>query len=118
MAITQISVAKLAAMAVTSISVAVYNQAQGKFKGIPYPTGKPQEEEGPSTPSCSNPQERQQPEVAVTTTVPQNREDTPWPNTIPASTNMFDARASWPILTTEVPTIVKMEKQSKGPHPG
>ena len=58
MATTQMPVVKSTAMAATSIPVTVYNIAQGKFDGIPYPTGKPKEEEGPSIPSYSNPQER------------------------------------------------------------
>ena len=70
---TQMPVAKSAA---TSIAVIVYNVAQGKFKGIPYPTRKFQEGEGPFTHSCNNPQE-QQPEAAATVTTLQNRENTP-----------------------------------------
>ena len=50
MATTQVPVAKSAAMAASSIPVNFYNLVQGKFEGISYPTGKPQEEEGPSTP--------------------------------------------------------------------
>ena len=69
---TQVPVAKTTAMAAKSIPVTVYNLAQGKFERIPYPIGKSQEEEGPSTPSCNTPQERQQPEAAA----PHNREDT------------------------------------------
>ena len=38
------------------IPVTVYNLAQGKFKEIPYPTRKSQEEEGPSTPAVTIPQ--------------------------------------------------------------
>ena len=84
----------------------VYNLAQGKFEGIPYPTGKPQEEEGSSAPSCNNPKEKQQLEAAVTATAPQNREEIPWPITMPAFTNLFDARASWPVPPTEAPTVI------------
>ena len=100
---TQTPVAKSAATTTTSILVTAYNLAQGNFKGIPYPTRKPQEDEGPSAPCCNNPQEEQQPEDA------QNREDIPWPNTIPVSMNLFDARASWPILPNDTSTV-KMEK--------
>ena len=64
MVTTQTPVAKSTATAATSIPVTVYNLAQGEFEGIPYPTGKPQEE-GPSAPCCNNPQERQQPEAAA-----------------------------------------------------
>ena len=77
MGTTQMPVAKSADMAATSIHVTVYSLVQGTFEGIPYPTGKLQEEEGISAPSCSNPQERQQPGAAITATAPQNREDTP-----------------------------------------
>ena len=101
---TQAPVAKSTAMAATSIPVTMYNLVQGKFEGIPYPTGKPQEEdEGPSAPSCNSPQEGQQPEAVAS----QNREDTPWPNNMPASTNLFDLRASWLIPPTEAPTVIK-----------
>ena len=74
--------------------------------------------EGPSAPSCSNPQERKQPDAAVTATASQNREDSPWPNTMPAFTNLFDVRASWPIPPTEAPTVIKMEQAEKGLLPG
>ena len=40
---------------VTSIPVTVYNFAQGKLRGIPYPTGRPQVEENPSTPAAMHP---------------------------------------------------------------
>ena len=59
----------------------------------------------------------QQPEAAVTATAPQKREDTPWPNTMPASTNLFDARASWPIPQMEAPTAIKMEKAEEMVQP-
>ena len=45
---TQTPVTKSAA---TSIPVTVYNLAKGKFKGIPYPTGRPIVEENPSAPT-------------------------------------------------------------------
>ena len=102
------------------IPVTVYNLVQGKFEGIPYPTGKPQEEEGPSTPSCNNLLERQQPEAVVIATAPQNREDTLWLNTMPACMNLFDARTAWPIPPTEVPTVptfIKMEEAEKKAPP-
>ena len=110
MVTTQTPVAISAATTATSTSVTVYNLVQGKFKGIPCPTRKFQEGEGPSSPSCNKPQEEQQPEAAVTARAPQKREDTPWPNTMPASTNLFDVRPSWPIPPTEAPTVIKNEK--------
>ena len=100
--------------AATSIPVTVYNLAQGKFQGIPNLTTRVQGE-GPSTPRYNNPQE-QQPEATAAVTPLQNREDTPWPNTMPASTNLFGSRASWPILPTEPPTVVMMEKAEVPPR--
>ena len=41
--------------AAASIPVTVYNLAQGKFEGIPNPTGRPQAEENPSTPAAVQP---------------------------------------------------------------
>ena len=82
--LAQMPVAKLATAIARSISVTVYNLAQGKFKEIPYPVRKYQEEEGHSTPSSNNPPMEQQPEAAA----PQNREDTPWPDTTPASDHL------------------------------
>ena len=93
--LTQIPVAKQATATAKSIPVTVHNLAQGKFKGIPYAVRKSQEEEGPSAPSSNNLLEEQQPKTAAT--APQNREDTPRPNTMSASDNLFVERASWPI---------------------
>ena len=59
----------LAKSATTSIPVTVYNLAQGKFEGIPYPLRKFQEGEGPSAPSCNNPQGEQKPEAAAAVTI-------------------------------------------------
>ena len=110
MVTTQMPVTRTAAATTTAIPVTVYNLAQGKFKGIPYATKRLQEEEGPSTPSSINPLVEQQPKAAITATGPQKREDTPWPNTMPASTNLFDARAFWLIPLMEAPTAIKTEK--------
>ena len=77
----QMPVAKPATTVTKSIPVTAYNLAQGKFKDIPYPVGKSQEEEGPSAPSGNNSLVEQQPKIAATATAPQNREVTPWPNT-------------------------------------
>ena len=93
---TQMPVAKPATITTKSsqIPVTVYNLAQGKFKGVPYPTRKSQEEEGPSTPSSINLPMEQKPEAAATATAPQNREAIPWPNTMPACTKLFVERGS------------------------
>ena len=116
MATTQIPEARTAAAPTTAIPVTVYNLAHGKFKGISYPT-KWLQEEGPPMPSGNNPFVEQQPKVAVTATAPQNREDTPWPNTMPTSTNLFEARASWPILQMKVPTAIKAGKAEEKTPP-
>ena len=99
----------------TSIPVTVYNLVQEKFEGIPYLTGRPQVEENPSAPICNTPQQRQQPEAAPSVITFQVTEDTPWPNTMPASTNLFVARANWPIPPTETPAV-KMEKAEVPPR--
>ena len=89
----QMAVAKPATIITKSIPVTVYNLAQVNSRKSPIQ----QEEEGPSTPSSNNPFVEQQPKAAATATAPQNREDTPWPNTVPAFDNLFVERASWPI---------------------
>ena len=88
------------------IPVTAYNLAQAKFKVIPYPIRKSQEEEDPSTPSGNNAPKVQQSEAIITAAALWTREDTPWPNTIPVSTNLFVERALWPIppYNDEVPT--------------
>ena len=90
---TLMSIVKLAA---TSIPVMVYNLAQGKFKGIPYPAERSQKNPAPS---CNPPQ------LEATPSAPtfQVREDTPWPNTMPASMNLYKARADWPISQYQHP---------------
>ena len=72
-AATQMPVMKSVA---TSIPVTVYNLAQGKFVGIPYPSRRPQVERNPSAPVCNTPQQRQQPEATLTVITSQVREDT------------------------------------------
>ena len=62
-------------------------------------------EESPFAPSCSPFQQRQQPEAIPNAPTFQVREDTPWPNTKPASINLFEARADWPIPPIQTPTI-------------
>ena len=58
----------------------------------------------------------QQPKAATiaTSTAPPTRDDTPWPSPKPASTNLFVARATWPIpLNVDevpTPTFIKTEK--------
>ena len=94
----------------------VYNLAQSKIQEIPNPTRKIQEEESPFTPDYSNPLMVQQPKAttAATSIAPLTRDDTPGPNTMPASTNLFVAKASWPIPPNmdevPMPTFGKTEK--------
>ena len=99
---TQTSVVKPTATTakVNPIPLTVYNLSKTKDQEIPNPTIRMcQEGEGPFTPSCGNPpMEQQQPKAtsAATFATLQTRDDTPWPNTVLASTNLFVAR-SWPI---------------------
>ena len=55
-----------------------------------------------------------QPEAVTSATTFQFREDTSWPNTLSASTTLFEARADWPMPPTETPTV-KMEKAEVPP---
>ena len=80
----------------------------------PIPQESPKKKKVLLPPAVTIPRKKQ-PEAAVTATTPQNREDTPWPITMPTSTNLFNARASWPILPTEAPTVIKMEEAKKIP---
>ena len=91
---TQMPMTKSAA---TSILVMVYNWAKGKFDGVPYPSERPWAEESPSNP----PKLEDTPNVLTF----QVKEDTPWPNTEPASTNLFKARADWLIPPMPAPTV-------------
>ena len=61
------------------------------------------------------PQQRQQPEATPNVTPHQVREDTPRPNTVPASTNLFKAMTNWPIPPAETPTVITMEKTETPP---
>ena len=87
--LAQTPVVKLANAPTKSIPVTVYNLAQGKFKGVPYPARKCQKEEVPSIPSSNNLLEEHQPKSAATATALHNRENTPWPNTVPASADFI-----------------------------
>ena len=91
--LVQMPVVKPVTAIAKCIPVTVCNLAQGKFKEIPYPVRKSQEEEGPSTPSSYNPLVEQQPKAAATA----KQKEPPWPNTMSASNNLFVERASWPI---------------------
>ena len=104
----------------TPIPVTLYNLAQSRIQEIPNPPIRTsQEEGGASTPNRDNPPKAQQPKATTTATDPQTREDTPWPNTMPASTNFFVARASWPIPPNETstPIFIKMEKAEERTPP-
>ena len=105
---TQMFIVKSAAM---SIPVTVYNLAKGKFERIPYPAGSPQVEENPSASNCNPPQLEATPNAPMF----QVREDTPWPNDVPASMNLFKARADWSIPATPAPTV-KVEKTEVPPQ--
>ena len=83
------------------ILMTVYDLAKGKFDGVPYPSERPQAEENPSTHNSSPPQ----PEAIPNGPTFQVREDTPWPDTVPASINLFKARAHWPITPTPAPSV-------------
>ena len=91
----------------TPIPVTVYNLAESKIQEIPNPPMRRfQGEEDPSTPSGDNSTKAQQPKVTAAVTAPQTREDTPWPNTMPASTNLLLQEHHH----DQTPTFIKTEK--------
>ena len=109
---TQTSVTRPVTATAKSIPVTVYNLAQGKFKGIPYPTRSSQEEEGPSLPSGDNPLRISNPKLQ-----PHKPERTP-----------HDQIPCWPLQTyllkghhgqspyngeVPTPTFVKTERAEK-----
>ena len=124
---TQTSVVKPTATAarLNPIPLTAYDLSKTKAQEIPNPTRRKfQEGEGPFTPNCGNPpMEQQQPKATATTTFAASptRDDTPWPNTVPASTHLFLARSSWPISPNgnEVPTstFFKTEKSDEKAPP-
>ena len=56
-----------------------------------------------------------QPEATPNAPTFQVGEDTPWSNTMPAFTNLFKARADWPIPSMPAPTM-KVEKMEVPPQ--
>ena len=87
------------------IPLTVYNVSSANIQEIPRPsTQKPQEGEvllisNPNNPPMEPQPTPLQPMAPATTSaaILPTRDDTPWPNTLPASTNLFVAR-SWPIV--------------------
>ena len=101
----------MAKSAATSIPVTEYNLVKRKFDIVPYPTVRPQAEENPSIYNSNAPQ----PETIPNAPTFQVRKDTPWPSTMPASINLFEARADWPIPPTPAPTV-KVENTEVPPQ--
>ena len=87
-----------------SILVMVYKLATGEFAEVPCPTTRPQNE-------GSNP-----PPLEDIPNVPP-RESTPWPNSGPASENIFEMRKDWPIPPTLAPTPAPTVKREELPVP-
>ena len=95
---TQMPVVKSAAI---SILLMVYNLAKQKFDGVPYPIEISQAGENPSIHNSTPPQLEAIPNAPTF----QVREDTSLPDTVPASTNLFKARADWAIPPTPAPSV-------------
>ena len=72
---------------------------------------RPLAKENPSIHNSNPPQ----PEAAPDAPNFHVREDTPWPNTVPTSTNLFEAKVDWPILPTPA-LSVKVEKTEVPPQ--
>ena len=71
-----------------------------------------------ATPNSDNPSKAQQPKATATATAPQTREDTPWPNAMPASTNLFSQKhhGQFPQVKPQHPCSLKQKRQKTGPH--
>ena len=91
---TQMPVVKSTA---TSILVMVYNLTIGKFDEVPYPSERSQASNNPFVHNSNPPPLEAIPNAPV-------RDGTPWPTTIPASTNLFEARAGWPVHPKPAPS--------------
>ena len=106
----------------TPILLTVYNVPSTKIQEVPRSSmQKPQGGEVPLIPNLNNPLMKQQPKplqpkAPPTASVanPLTRDDTPWPNTVPASTNLLLVR-SWlnPLNENEIPipAFIKMEER-------
>ena len=106
----------------TPIPLAVYNMPSAKMQEVPRSSmQRPQGGEVPLIPNLNNPPMKQQPKplqpkapATASDAIPPTRDDTPWPNTVPASTNLFVGQ-SWLISLNgnEIPTLalIKMEKR-------
>ena len=77
----------------------MWNPQGGEVPLIPNQNPTPMQPRAPATASAA---------------IPPARDDTPWPNTVPASTNLFVARSSWLIPPNgneiPIPAFIKMEK--------
>ena len=101
--------------AATSIPVIVYNLAQGNLNEFPTPQEDLKWKKILLLPAAMHPSQRQQAEAIHNAPTFQVREDTPWPNNVPASTNLFEARTDWPIPPMQTPTV-KIEKAEIPPR--
>ena len=89
----------------------VYNLAKEKFDGVQYPSERPQAEGNPSICNSNPPPLEAMPKAPTF----QVREDTPCLNTIPASTNLFEARGDWSVPPTQAPSV-KVENTEVPPQ--
>ena len=100
----------------------VYNFAQSKIQEIPIPTRKFHGGRTPFIANHGNPPMAQQSKATTTasSTAPPTRDDTLWPNTMPASTNLFVARVSWPIplilMKSQQPPLSRQKRQRRRPN--
>ena len=123
----------------TSIPLTVHNVPSAKIQEVPRSSmWKPQGGEVPLIPNPNNPLIEQQPTplqpkapATASAAIPPTRDDTPWPNTVLASINLFVGKSSWPIPPNgnemPIPAFIKMEvrpnaesapsKQAVIPHP-
>ena len=113
----------------TPVPLTVYNLPSTKIQEVPSSSiQKPQGAEGPFIPNSNNAPLEQQPTsvepkapATALSAIPATRDVTPWPNTVPASKNLFVVK-SWLIHSNgseiPIPAFITMERPDaeKTPH--
>ena len=80
----------------TPIPLTVHNIPTTKVQEVPRSSmQKPQVGEVPLIPNLNPTPLQPRAPATASAAIPPTRHDTPWPNTVPASTNLFVARSSW-----------------------
>ena len=100
----------------TPIPLSIHNIPTTQIQEVPRSLMWKPQGEVPLIPNQNpTPLQPRAPATASATIAP-TRDDTPWPKTVPASTNLFVARSSWPIPPNgneiPIPALIKMEERT------